>query len=116
MEEVEALCPRIAILDHGSVIACDTRTNLLRRLDGTLTVRVARDLSAVAERAGQLPGVKVLAAEGDTLTLAAADVRELTVRVVAILRDLRVELTGLEEKEPTLEKVFLHLTDTTVRD
>jgi len=116
MEEVEALCPRIAILDYGSVIACDTRTNLLRRLDGTLTVRVARDLPAVAERAGQLPGVKVLAAEGDTLTLAAADVREVTVRVVAILRDLGVELTGLEEKEPTLEKVFLHLTDTTVRD
>ena len=42
--------------------------------------------------------MKVLAAEGDTLTLAAADVRELTVRVVAILRDLGVELTGLEEK------------------
>jgi linearmycin/streptolysin S transport system ATP-binding protein len=116
MEEVEALCPRIAILDHGSVIACDTRTNLLRRLDGTLTVRVARDLPAVAERVGQLPGVKVLATEGDTLTLAAADVHELTVRAVAILKELGVELTGLEAKEPTLERVFLHLTDTTVRD
>ena len=56
MEEVEALCPRIAILDHGSVIACDTRTNLLRRLDGTLTVRVARDLSAVAEPPGSCRG------------------------------------------------------------
>ena len=42
MEEVQALCPRIAILDHGRVIACDTRENLLRMLDGTLTVRVAR--------------------------------------------------------------------------
>src|SRR5829696_8810753 len=60
MEEVEALCPRIAILDRGRVIACDTRANLLRMLDGTLTVRVARDLPAVAERVGQLPGVKVL--------------------------------------------------------
>jgi ABC-2 type transport system ATP-binding protein len=116
MEEVEALCPRIAILDHGSVIACDTRTNLLRRLDGTLAVRVARDLPAVAERVGQFPGVKVIATEGDALTLAAADVHELTVRVVAILKELGVELTGLEAKEPTLERVFLHLTDTTVRD
>jgi linearmycin/streptolysin S transport system ATP-binding protein len=116
MEEVQALCPRIAILDHGSVIACDTRTNLLRMLDGTLTVRIRGDLPPVANRAKQLPGVRVLAAEGDTLTLAAADMRELTVRVVAILHELGVELTGMEISEPTLEKVFLHLTDTTVRD
>ena len=66
MEEVQALCPRIAILDHGRVIACDTRENLLRQLEGTLTVRVPRDLAAVAERAGRLPGVKVLSADGDT--------------------------------------------------
>ena len=116
MEEVQALCPRIAVLDHGRVIACDTRDHLLRTLDGTLTVRVAGDLPAVAARAGGLPGVKVLAAEGDALTLAARDVNALTVRVVELLRELGVELTGLERKEPTLEAVFLHLTDTAVRD
>src|SRR5256885_4147697 len=59
MEEVQALCPRIAILDFGRIIACDTRENLLRRLDGALTVRVSRDLPAIAERAGRLPGAKV---------------------------------------------------------
>ncbi len=86
MEEVEALCPRIAILDQGRVIACDTRDDLLRMLDGTLTVRVGRDVPAVAERLGRLPGVKVQSVEGDTLTLTAADVRALTLRVVAVLR------------------------------
>ena len=116
MEEVEALCPRIAILDRGQVIACDKRENLLRLLDGTLTVRVDRDASAVAERAGRLPGVKVLTAEGDAVTLAAPDVRALTLQVVAILRELGVELTGLDVQEPTLEKVFLHLTGRGLRD
>ena len=116
MEEVEALCPRIAILDRGRVIACDTRENLLRLLDGTLTVRVDRDLVAVAERIGSLPGVNVLSAEGDTLSLAAADVKVLTLQTVAALRELGIELTGLDSREPTLEKVFLYLTDTKVRD
>jgi ABC-2 type transport system ATP-binding protein len=116
MEEVEALCPRIAILDRGRVIACDTRTNLLRQLDGTVTIRVARDLPAVAERAGRLPGVKVLLAERDTLRLAAPDVKAATLSVVGILCELGIEMTGLEAKEPTLEQVFLHLTDTAVRD
>ena len=64
MEEVQALCPRIAILDRGRVIACDTRTNLLRMLDGTLTVRVDGDAAAVAERVGRLPGVKVESVDG----------------------------------------------------
>jgi linearmycin/streptolysin S transport system ATP-binding protein len=116
MEEVQALCPRIAILDHGKVIACDMRTNLLRRLDGTLTVRVNRDLPAVVERVGRLPGVKVLTAGDDSLMLAAQDVNAMTLQVVAILRELGIELLGLEAKEPTLEQVFLHLTDTAVRD
>jgi ABC-2 type transport system ATP-binding protein len=116
MEEVQTLCPRIAILDHGRVIACDTRVNLLRLLDGTLTVRVAREATAVAESAGQLPGVKVLSVENDTLKLSAADVNALMIKLVAILRELNIELTGLEVKEPSLEQVFLHLTDTVVRD
>jgi ABC-2 type transport system ATP-binding protein len=116
MEEVEALCPRIAILDRGRVIACDTRENLLHMLNGTLTVTVAQDAAAVAERVGQLPGANVQSVVDGSLMLAAQDVRALTVRVVEILRELDIGLTGLDAHEPTLEKVFLHLTDTKVRD
>ena len=116
MEEVEALCPRLAILDHGRVIACDTRVNLLKMLDGTLVVRVTRELQAVEARARELPGVKVLLAKGESLTLGTDDVASTTLRIVELLRELNVELTGLETKSPTLEQVFLHLTDTAVRD
>src|SRR5262249_5655978 len=98
MEEVQALCPRIAILDHGKVIACDTRTNLLRRLDGTLTIRVNRDLPAVVERVGRIPGVKVLSAADETLTLGTQDVNWLTLQLVALLRELGIELLGLDAK------------------
>jgi hypothetical protein len=77
---------------------------------------VNRDLLTVVERVGRLPGVKVLSAPDDTLALAAQDVNALTLQVIAILRELGIELLGLEAKEPTLEQVFLHLTDTAVRD
>ncbi len=113
MEEVQALCPRIAILDHGKVIACDTRTDLLRRLDGTLTVRTASRGLEVRDR---LTNAKVLFASDTELQLAALDVQSLTVQVVALLRELGVEMTGLESSEPNLEQVFLHLTDVAVRD
>ncbi|HVK11700.1 MAG TPA: ABC transporter ATP-binding protein [Gemmataceae bacterium] len=116
MEEVQALCPRIAILDHGRVVACDARETLLQRLDGTLTVRVADRAAAVAERARSIPGVAVLSVDGNELRLSARDVSALTVRVVALLREAGVELTGLESREPTLEEVFLDLTDKKLRD
>jgi ABC-2 type transport system ATP-binding protein len=116
MEEVQALCPRIAIMDRGQVIASDTREGLLRLLDGTLTVQVAGDPGRLAEAIGRIDGAKVVKRDANTLTVAAPDVRQLTLQIVASLRELGQELTGLESNEPTLEKVFLHLTDTKVRD
>ncbi|HEX3147204.1 MAG TPA: ATP-binding cassette domain-containing protein [Gemmataceae bacterium] len=116
MEEVQSLCPRIAIMDRGQVIASDTREGLLRLLDGTLTVQVAGDPGRLAEAIGRIDGAKVVKRDGNTLTVAAPDVRQLTLHIVSLLRELGQELTGLESNEPTLEKVFLHLTDTKVRD
>jgi ABC-2 type transport system ATP-binding protein len=40
MEEVQALCPRIGIIDHGRLRACDTLPNLLRELDGLIRFRI----------------------------------------------------------------------------
>src|ERR1700755_2331998 len=48
LEEAEQLCDRIAIINHGRVIACDTTAALLRRLDAKeLSIIVDRDLTAV---------------------------------------------------------------------
>src|SRR5205814_5044008 len=40
MEEVQALCSRVGIIDHGKLIACDTLHGLLSRLDGEIQLRV----------------------------------------------------------------------------
>jgi ABC-2 type transport system ATP-binding protein len=116
MEEVEALCPRIAILDHGKVIACDTRVNLLRQLEGTLTLRLAVDAATVAPRFAAMPGARIVSSVGNTLVLSAAEVGATLVRAIAILRELNLELLGVQTFEPRLEQVFLHLTDEALRD
>src|SRR5437660_1081505 len=58
MEEVEKLCKRIAVLDNGKVLACDTLPNLLRVLDATIRFSVAHEPAGFAERVAGLPGVK----------------------------------------------------------
>jgi ABC-2 type transport system ATP-binding protein len=115
MEEVQTLCERIGILDRGRLIACDTLPALLQLLEGALKLTLASDPSAVRRRLEALPGVRV-GQDGNTLRVASADVSATLLEVVRILRELDVELVGLETYEPNLERVFLHLTERTLRD
>src|SRR5215831_1004759 len=50
MEEVQALCPRIGIIDHGRLIACDSREGLLRQLEGLIRFQVPNVTPALRER------------------------------------------------------------------
>jgi len=52
MEEVQALCRRIAILDHGKVVACDTLPALLRLLGGPVRFRVSKITKPLLDRLG----------------------------------------------------------------
>ena len=69
LEEAEQLCDRIAIINHGRVIACDTTAALLRRLDAKeLSIIVDRDLTAVPAALGRFDAVlKDSAAPGGAL-------------------------------------------------
>jgi ABC-2 type transport system ATP-binding protein len=116
MEEVEALCTRIGIMDHGRLVACDTLPGLLRQLHGLIRLRVPKITDALRQRLAELPGVQFRERGGREVELACDDTKSSLVRVLAALNDARVELTSLETQEPNLERVFLHLTGRGLRD
>lgn len=115
MEEVQALCPRIAIMDHGKLIACDTLKHLLKLLDDTVTFRINSGVDQFKERL-TAAGLKIARSGGNSITVAGPAVAPLVVKVMAILKELDLELTGFQSQETNLEKVFLHLTERTLRD
>jgi ABC-2 type transport system ATP-binding protein len=114
MEEAERLCDRIAIVDHGRIIALDTREALIQSSFGSRSQVVARlegpagEVSAwVARRGGRL----------------ADSTAEFTIEhpaEIAALLDGAVaaglELVDLSLRRPNLESVFLHLTGRELRD
>lgn len=116
MEEVEALCRRIGIIDHGRLIACDTLPALLKQLHGKIRFRVHDATPELRDRVRQLPGVKRVESNGRLLELECEDVQKTLVRLVSTLQDLHLELTSLETQEPNLERVFLQLTGRALRD
>jgi ABC-2 type transport system ATP-binding protein len=111
MEEVQALCPRLAILDGGTVRACDTLTHLLARLDSTARLTLANP-DGVLDRVQGLPGVKSAAVSGGKLAVTTADLPPLLPKLLAAAG----EVTALDIEQPTLERVFLALTGRGLRD
>jgi ABC-2 type transport system ATP-binding protein len=114
MEEVQALCTRVGIMDRGRLVACDTLPNLLRQLQGVIRVRVPQGTGALRERIAAFAPVRLL--ENADLELECHDVKATLLRVVSLLNELQLELTSLETEEPNLERVFLHLTGRALRD
>jgi ABC-2 type transport system ATP-binding protein len=116
MEEVEALCTRIGIIDQGRLAAIDTLPGLLQRIEGSIRFRVRGWTPALGERLGELPGTRLGESNGDGVELSCRDVEGTLLQLLATLKELDVDLTGLTTETPNLERVFLHLTGRTLRD
>lgn len=115
MEEVQTLCRRIAILDGGKIRACDTLPNLLATLDAVIRVSVNHEPPGLREKLASLPGVKSLA-KGEAIELAVRDPAPVLASIAKLCVEAGVEPTTISITEPTLERVFLHLTGRELRD
>jgi ABC-2 type transport system ATP-binding protein len=120
MEEVQALCPRIGIIDHGRLIACDTLVNLLRLLPGLIRFRVPELTASLRAKLTRLDQARLkeqsAGDRGPAWELECQDAKTTLLQLVALLQEEKVELTSLEMEEPNLERVFLHLTGRALRD
>ncbi len=114
MEEAERLCDRIAIVDHGKIIAEGTYAELVRSSFGTrsqVVARVTGTPQTIAEWASRHTGRIVEGTAEFTV--------EQPTEVSTILADAassNIELEDLALRRPNLESVFLHLTGRELRD
>ena len=104
MDEAEALCDRVAIMDRGRVLQLDSPAALVRGLDAPVRIFVAPRLLPV-EAARRIPGVDG-AVDDDAAVVVTTRVPS---TVLARLAELDA-LEGLQVKAATLEDVFLNLT------
>jgi ABC-2 type transport system ATP-binding protein len=118
LDEADALCDRVLVIDHGRIVATGSPEELKRAVSGdAVTVSVAPDVvGRAAEVAGRLPGAHEVSTKHDTIHFR---VPRGDTALPELLRELDREgiaMTAIQVHRPTLDDVFLTLTGRTLRD
>ena len=107
LEEAEELCDTIAIIDQGSLVACDSTQNLLTQIDNkTLLIRPSSALSAAPE----LDGQTCILREDGRLAVQYNPAETKAGAVLAAVQKAGVEISDLDTQGAELETVFMKLT------
>ena len=119
MEEADALCQRLAIVDHGHVIAVGTPAQLKASIPGgfVLRLRFGKQTEELLQRLQTLSGVReVRAADGTAADVYADRGGSLIPEIATVAASSGAELSDVHISEPSLENLFLHHTGRSLRD
>src|ERR1700677_2073265 len=119
MEEADQLCQRVAIMDHGRILALDTPAALKQSIgaDTIVRVRSTGDLGRLGDLlAKNVEGVTRTRVADDTLELHMQGADRLVPRIVLAAEREGFDLVDVSIAEPTLETVFINLTGRELRE
>jgi ABC-2 type transport system ATP-binding protein len=119
MEEADQLCDRVAIMDHGRILALDTPTGLKRSLGADTIVRVGSegDLRRLTTVLAAMEGARSAhVTEGGVLLYLSGPVARILPRIFATAEANGFPVNDLSVTESTLEAVFITLTGKELRD
>lgn len=120
MEEVEAICDRVAIIDHGKMLVYDRVDQLLGRLMPDLCLHVIE----TPQLAARINGLAQLSPSADgqaaihipAIANGQGALNDRLQRVLAVMKECGSELNSIETQEANLERLFLELTGRHLRD
>jgi len=118
MEEAHRLCDRVAVVDHGKVIALGTPSELIAAIGAEHVVEFALENgdSAAGAWLRQIPGVQDVRHEHDGIFLTVSEVHRSVPALLATLKERGLVLSRLTTHHATLEDVFVSLTGRHLRD
>lgn len=115
LEEAQALCERIAIIDHGKLVAVDTPEHLKQTYGGSVIELETAQPSKATDEIRALPGIKEVVQEGTHLKITTQGIHNTAPQIINIVSQ-EGEIRDIAVREPNLDEIFLRLTGTALRD
>ena len=118
MDEADKLCDRIAIVDHGKLVALDSPLKLKASIPGNniLEVSFSRVPEGWLETLRTLADVQSVKAEDHVYRLGSNNGSRTAVELMEAARRAQIEITSLSVQSTTLDDVFMHYTGRQLRD
>jgi len=119
MEEADQLCDRVAVMDHGRVLALDTPANLKKSTgaDTIVTIKVAGNAEQLADNLKRdIDAIVTTRVQENAVIVDMRSTDRLVPRLVASAESSNIEILDLAVAEPTLETVFINLTGKELRE
>ena len=118
MDEADKLCDRIAIVDHGKLVALDSPLKLKASIPGTniLEVSFSRTPEGWSQTLENLPEVASVKTQDHVFRISSHNGPRTMVELVEAARRAQVDVTSLSVQSTTLDDVFLHYTGHQLRD
>ena len=120
MVEADMICDRIGIIDHGKIVALDTSTNLKKLVSGAdttiLRLEIANLTTNMITSIQSLKCVNSISQDNSTHIKVHVNGNEAFDTIIDTIRAEKGKINSVENLQPTLEDVFLHITGHEVRD
>ncbi len=120
MVDADLMCDRIAIVDHGKIVALDTSTNLKKMISGSDTTIISLEIAnlnaELLEAVRKVDCVDAVTQENSLHLRIIAHGSEAFDSIIDVVRSKNGKINSMQNLQPTLEDVFLHITGHQVRD
>jgi ABC-2 type transport system ATP-binding protein len=117
LDEADALCDRVLVIDYGKIVAEGTPEGLKRRISGdVITLSVSGDPGTAAGLLAGLPGVREISLDGRALRLAVEQGEEALPGLLRALDGAGIAMESIQLARPSLDDVFLTVTGRSLRD
>jgi ABC-2 type transport system ATP-binding protein len=117
LEEADAYCDRIAIIDKGKILKIGAPSELKESLGGgVIAIQIASNVDEAVKVISQLDGVLDIKSDKERIRIKAKNINNLTPELLRSLFEKGIKVTKLEMSEPTLDEVYLELTGRSLRD
>lgn len=110
MQEVQALCDRVIVINLGEIVADDKLENLLTKSGGSNIILVEWEGDIDTDSIKSLPGVLSVTSIGKTFRVTAAPEVDIRAELFKLSAEKRLSLLSLRQEENTLEQIFKSLT------